>query len=66
MLDQVTNFLFSDPWGQFILTGLGTSGFVSHAIAITPTKKDDNALGIIRGLLNVIGGNYLNAKNKDK
>lgn len=64
MLDPILHFLFSDPWGQYLLGGFATSGFISHAVAITPTKKDDQALGLVRGVLNVIAGNYLNAKNK--
>lgn len=65
MIDTIMQFLFNDDWGQFILGGFATTGFIAHAVAITPTKKDDQAVGTIRTVLNLFGGNYANAKNKD-
>lgn len=63
-MESVFEFLFMTEWGQYIVGGFGVSGFVSHAVAITPTKKDDQALGIIRTVLNIVGGNYANARNE--
>lgn len=54
----------ANPWGQYLLTGLSGSGFIAHAVALTPTKKDDKALGIVGGLFNLLAGNYGSARNK--
>lgn len=64
-MNTVLDFMFNSEWGNYILGGFGASGFIAHAIALTPTDKDDKALGIVSSLLNLIGGNYFNAKNSD-
>jgi len=63
-MDIILNFLFNEEWGQLITGAFATSGIIAHAVAITPTKKDDQAVGIIRTILNMFGGNYGNAANQ--
>ena len=65
-MESILEFLFMNDWGRYIVSGLATSGFISHAVAISPTKKDDAAVGVLRSVINILGGNYLNAKNKEK
>ena len=58
------DWLFNDPWGQLLLTSLSTSGIAAQVVALTPTKKDDKAMGYVGMFVNVLAGNYLNAKSK--
>lgn len=63
-MEEALNFLFMTDWGRFITGAFATSGFISHAVAITPTKKDDQAVSIIGSILNIFAGNYGAARNQ--
>lgn len=51
--------------GQIIQIGLAVSGACAWASAFTKTPKDDAFFKSLYKLLDAIGGNIMNAQNKD-
>lgn len=50
-------------WKDIALTVTAVIAFASHLAALTPSPKDDVAVGWFKKLFDFIGGNYGNAKN---
>lgn len=50
---------------EYVEIALQIVGVASLIAAVTPTKKDNVVLGGIKTVLNVLGGNWYQAKNKD-
>ena len=63
-MEAVLNFLFVNEWGQIITSCFGASGLAAQIAALTKTKKDDAAIGLLGHAFNVLAGNYFNAKNR--
>ncbi len=53
MLDILTN-----DWVLTFLGGFGVNGLFTQIIALTPTKKDDKALGFAQALIRTITGTH--------
>lgn len=51
-------------WKNIALTVTGIIALAAHLAALTPSPKDDEAVGYFRKIWDFIAGNYLNAKNK--
>lgn len=39
--------ILTSPWLAYVLGGFAANGFITQAVAITPTKKDDQAVSVI-------------------
>lgn len=52
-------------WDQVIRLILEVIGAAAIVAAWTPTPKDDEFLAMVRKIINTIGFNVKNAKNKD-
>ena len=51
-------------WQTILLVVTGAMAMASQVAALTPSKKDDNAVGMFKKIFDFIAGNYGNAKNK--
>lgn len=50
-------------WQTILLIITGVMALASQVAALTPSKKDDEAIGWLQKIFNVIAGNWGNAKN---
>jgi len=50
--------LLQNEWLQWLLGGFLANGFITQMVALTPTKKDDQAVGMIGGLLKTVLGTH--------
>lgn len=50
---------------EYVEIALQVVGVASLIAAVTPANKDDAILSGIKTVLNVLGGNWYNAKNKE-
>lgn len=56
--------LLQNEWFLYALAGFGANGFITQAVALTPTKRDDKALTFIGVLINALTGTFgLTRKN---
>lgn len=53
MMDILTN-----EWFHFFVGGFAANGFITQAVALTPTKKDDEALGVVGVVLKGLTGTF--------
>ena len=53
MMDIINN-----EWFWYALGGFGANGFITQAVALTPTKKDDRAVGIIGTIIKALTGTF--------
>ena len=51
-------------WQTILLIITGAMALASQVAALTPSKKDDDAVGWLRKAFDVIAGNWGNAKNE--
>lgn len=54
-----------ENWDQVIKLILETIGVAAILASLTPNKTDDKVVAMIRKVINTIGFNVGNAKNKD-
>lgn len=50
--------LLQNEWVLYILGGFLANGFITQAVALTPTKKDDQAIGMISALVKTVLGTH--------
>lgn len=50
--------IFASEWFWYFLGGFGANGFITQAVAITPTKKDDQALSVASVVIKAITGTF--------
>jgi hypothetical protein len=50
--------ILASDWLWYALAGFGANGFITQAVAITPTKKDDRALGVIGVVIKALTGTF--------
>ena len=58
------NEIIQSEWFWYLMAGFASNGFITQAVAITPTKKDDEALGVVGVLLKTLTGTFGMSKNK--
>ena len=59
---QYLNYLIEN-WRDVSVTILAVMGAAAAIAAWTPTPKDDSVVAFLRKIIDLIGQNYLNAKN---
>lgn len=52
------NEILQSEWFYYVLSGFAANGFITQAVALTPTKKDDKALTIVGAVLNTLTGTF--------
>jgi hypothetical protein len=55
---------FTANWEHILVTITGIIALAAHIAPLTPTPEDDKAVAWARKLLDLLAGNYGNAKNK--
>jgi hypothetical protein len=50
--------IMASEWFWYALAGFGTNGFITQAVALTPTKKDDSALSMIGVVIKALTGTF--------
>ena len=51
-------------WKDVALVLTTAVALAAHIAALTPSPEDDKAVSWLRKVLDIVGGNYFNAKNK--
>jgi len=51
-------------WEHILLTVTSIIALAAHIAPLTPTVEDDKAVAVAKKILDVIAGNYGNAKNQ--
>lgn len=55
-----------ENWHQIIIALLAVMGALAQIVALTPSKKDDEVVSKVTKVINILAGNYGNAKNETK
>ena len=50
--------LLQNEWVGYVIGGFLANGFITQAVAITPTKKDDQAVSIIGAVVKTLLGTH--------
>ncbi|MCB1557234.1 MAG: hypothetical protein KDJ15_07985 [Alphaproteobacteria bacterium] len=56
--------ILTNDWFLYVLGGFAANGFVTQAVALTPTKKDDKALWIAQVVIKALTGTFTMQKTK--
>lgn len=51
---------------EYIELGLALVGVASWLAALTPSKKDDRVMSKVTAVLDIVGGNWRHAKNRNR
>lgn len=54
MIQEILN----NDWFWYVLGGFGANGFITQAVALTPTKKDDQALSVLGVVFKALTGTF--------
>lgn len=55
--------IITNDWFWYFVSGFAANGFITQAVALTPTKKDDQAVNMIGTLLKAVTGTFGLRKN---
>ena len=56
--------ILQSEWFWYVLAGFGANGFITQAVAISPTKKDDQVLSVLSVIFKALTGTFgLEKKN---
>jgi len=60
----VINEILNSPWFGVFLGGFATNGIFTQIVALTKTKKDDQALSVLGVVLSTLTGTFGLSKTK--
>lgn len=61
---EYANYVIAN-WASISATILSVIGAAATIAALTPTPRDDSVVAMVRKVLDIVGMNILNAKNKE-
>ncbi len=50
--------ILTNEWFYYALSGFAANGFITQAVALTKTKKDDEILGVVGVVLKALTGTF--------
>jgi hypothetical protein len=50
--------IISNDWFWYVLGGFASNGFITQAVSLTPTHKDDKAVGVINTVIKALTGTF--------